>query len=295
MRRRGHADDGADIAPSSKAAKTGASGKRRERQVPASLLDSELAQVLRDGQEAFVAAPSAEGEVPLREAQLFEALALVRSNAGLRTLGVDTTVPLTASAASALGETRVEALKLVGLSLSGAPAATALARAVSTNAALRSLAILETDVDGAWCLFDPSTSAFAANVRQRRAAHELPPLRIEQVDDGAGGSEDAAAAAARDADGVHDDGVSGDDVEGEKEEEDEEEEGEEDDDDEDCVECDGRDGRGRGAIACRRKLTGNDVVYTSSLGRDYCANCHAKLGRSDLRQTTADARLREVS
>ena len=40
---------------------------------------------------------------------------------------------------------------------------------------------------------------------------------------------------------------------------------------------------------------GNDVVYTSSLGRDYCANCHTKLGRSDLRQTTADARLREVS
>ena len=24
-----------------------------------------------------------------------------------------------------------------------------------------------------------------------------------------------------------------------------------------------------------RELTGNDVVYASSLGRDYCADCHA--------------------
>ena len=88
----------------------------------------------------------------------------------------------------------------------------------------------------------------------------------------------------------------------EEEEGDDDEDGEEEDDedededeDEDHVECDGRHGKGKDAVACGKRLMGDDLVFTSSFGRDYCAECHARLGREGMRQTTAVMRIQEVA
>ena len=51
-------------------------------------------------------------------------------------------------------------------------------------------------------------------------------------------------------------------------------------------------GSGRKAPACGKRLRGDDMVFHSALGRDYCADCHARLGRGE-RQTTAAERIQE--
>ena len=42
-----------------------------------------------------------------------------------------------------------------------------------------------------------------------------------------------------------------------------------------------------------KKLRGDEKVYTSAFGRDYCESCRAYLQRGDLRETTAAERIKE--
>jgi hypothetical protein len=265
MRRRDESDD-TDDPPPAKAAKARANAFASSSSKEPSLLDPQLAAALRTGTEAFVAPPD-DSDEPLQEAQVREALSLAQSNAELRVFGMDGTgCSLDASAARALGELAVVALKCVGLSFADEAAVSAFAAAVGSNCRLESLAAYETDADGSWQSFDPAASNFAAKVQRCRSEHELAPLAIEKVE--------VAEEAYNEDDHAEEDG--------------EEEEG---DDEEDFVECDGRKGRGPDAAKCGRRLMGDDLVFTSAFGQDYCAECHARLGRKDLVQATAAERI----
>ena len=252
-------------------------------------LDPELAAVLRTGREAFVASPPTDGgEAPVREVQLSAALALAKKNKDLRILGVDSTAPLSASTARALGEFGVSSLKLVGLRFDGAAAAAAFAEAAAANATLVHLAIFQTNADGDWAEFDPAHSELR---RKILALRHGPLLTIEQVGGAVGAGEERDEAKEEEEEEAEEEAA-----EEEEEEEDDDDDEEEEEEEEDCVECDGRRGSGRKAVVCGRQLKGQDLVFTSSfLGRDYCADCHARLGRDDLRQTTAELRIREVT
>lgn len=249
-------------------------------------LDPTTLMALQEHTEAFVCgfSPSEDTEDPqLQESQLKQALELARANSSLHTLGVDGTgCALSADTARALGSIPVKALKFVGLSFARNEARVAFAEAAATNDMLATISIFETDADGEWCRFDPSTSKFASDLLRRRKVaakgRQLPPLSMDQV---------ATAAENGDEAGEDDEGV-GD----EEEEEDGESEGEDEDDEDDYVECDGRMGSGRKAPACGKRLRGDDMVFHSALGRDYCADCHARLGRGE-RQTTAAERIQE--
>ena len=266
MRRRDESED-TDDPPPAKAAKARANSSASSSSKEPSLLDPQLAAALRTGIEAFVAPPD-DSDEPLQEAQVREALSLAQSNADLRVFGMDGTgCSLDDSAARALGELAVVALKFVGLSFADEAAVSAFAAAVGSNSRLETLAAFETDADGSWQSFDPAASDFAAKVRRCRLEHELAPLAIEKVE--------VAEEANNEDDHAEEEG---------EEEEDEEEE-------EDFVECDGRKGRGPDAAKCGRRLMGDDLVFTSAFGQDYCAECHARLGRKDLVQATAAERI----
>lgn len=233
------------------------------------VLDDVLAHALRTSTEAFVAADP-ESFDTLSEEQIDAALACARGNPALEKLGLDGTgCPLRVAPARELGALGVRELKFVGLAFAEEDARAAFADAVGRNGALASLAVFETNADGEWARFAPDTSKFAADLQARRAKHALPPLLIEQIDDGEGEDEEA--------DAVDEDGES-----------------EEEEDGEDYVLCDGRIGPRRGGEPCGKRLVSDDVVFTSAFGQDYCAACHERLGRSQpLRRLTAAERMKE--
>ena len=257
-----------------------------------------MVAALKEGDEAFLCGgkpglTEEEEEEPLREALIMKALELARGNSALHTLGMDgTACPLHADAAAALGGFPVKALKLVGLEFArpaggGDDARSAFVQAVAANPTLVTLAIFQTNADGDWATFEPATSAFAADIQDHRAAAakeqpSLAPIALLQV-----AAEGRAASSTNGGTAKEtDDGEEGE-AEGEEDDEDDE-----DDEDEDYVECDGRLGPSRKAPACGKRLRGDDAVFHSALGRDYCADCHARLGRGE-RQATAAERIRE--
>ena len=249
-------------------------------------LESELVAALQTGSEAFVAPPD-EGDEPLQEAMLLEAISIARKNSNLQILGIDgTDGPLGVAASTALGSLSVSKLKCVGLSFAGSDAVAAFALAAASNRTLTTLGIFETDADGSWAFFDPETSSFAAELQRARAGSKLPPLTIEQIAEHEVGGEEVADGEEAVAD-EHDN---------EEEAEDEEhDDGEDEDEDEEYVECDGRSGKGRDATRCGKQLVGEEAVFTSAFGRDYCAECYAKLGRDGFRKATAAQRIEEAT
>jgi hypothetical protein len=239
----------------------------------APLLDAELEHVLRSGAEAFVCGWSpdhAADEPPLTEAQLMHAVALARSNGSLRALGIDgSECALREAVARAVGELAVAELKFVGLLFASAAARAEFAAAIAANDSLKTLAIFQTNADGEdYVDFNPAHSAFATDVQRRRAERKLPALAIVQAEEAAADGES----------GAEDDG-------GEEGSEDEDEE------EDDHVECDGRLGPER--KACGRRLTGDEVVFSTPFGQDFCAECQAARDGRQARQSTANQRLKE--
>ncbi len=286
-RRRENAGADEDVPPA-KAAKARGNDPTSSSATQPSLLDPQLAAALHTGREAFVA-PSEDSDEPLQRAQVREALLLARGNPNLRVFGMDGTgCTLDASSARALGDMAVVALKFVGLSFADEAAVDAFTTAIGANRYLQTLAAFETDADGSWRPFDPAHSAFVAAVRRHRLEHELAPLAIEQV---GVGENDADANDAGEDDAGED--VADEDDADEDEADEDDEGGESEEDGQDFVECDGRLGRGRNAVTCRRRLIGDDLVFVSSFGLDYCTECHARLGREGLRRTTAALRIEE--
>ena len=234
-------------------------------------LDDALCDALRTSTEAFIA-NDPESFDHLNIEQIDAAIKIAQQNKELRKLGLDGTgCPLSADTAAALGALPVRELKFVGLAFASEAARTAFADAIGRSEALTSLAIFETNADGEWSRFRPADSAFAAAIQSRRTAHSRQPLVIEQIDD------------AEEEEEAEDDG--------------EEEDGgeESDEDEEDFVQCDGHTGARRERVACGKRLKGEDAVFTSAFGKDFCAECHERLyrDREPLRKLTAAERVLE--
>lgn len=231
--------------------------QKKPKRAAADLFDAETLAALRSAAEPFLGGTSP----PLTDERVIAAASLVAGNHLAERFGVDGTgCELGGAAATALGSLRVQAL-VFPLELAFDRAGRhAFLEAVVANAALESLTLASTNVDGELVAgWSPVGSAFAADVQRRRKKAKLPELA-----------------------------VAGDEAfEEESYDEGEEESDGSDGDDDSCVQCDRR--------GCRRELTDpKAAVYTSGLGMDYCAACVAGFEperRAALRKSTVADRL----
>ena len=230
------------------------------------VLDPDLEQALSSCTEAFIA-NEAESFDTLTVQQATCALEIAQKNTSLVKLGMDGTgCPLPLILAAQLGALAVKDLKFVGLAFASEASRAAFVETAGRNATLEGVGIFETNADGEWGRFKPSTSAFVASLQAKRATAKLAPLRIEQIDDSNAADDENGDEAGEQA--SEEEGKEEGEEEGEEEDEEEEE---------DYVLCDGKLGPGRRAIKCGKKLRGEDAVFTTPFGQDYCAACNERL------------------
>jgi len=221
------------------------------------LLSVEAVSALRHKSDPFVPG----GDPVVTDEMLLAAVAIAATNPNLEQFGVDGTgCELGPDAASAIGGLAVRALVFPFVLDFTAVGCDAFGHALGANSALETIRLGSSNLDGessgAWTL---EGSAFVATVQRQREQRGLPPLVVECFEQGPNNDES---------------------------EEEGEEEGEEQDD---CVQCDRK--------GCRREIRGRDeVVYSSSMGLDYCTHCATTFSeerQAALRKTTVSARIAE--
>lgn len=249
--------------------------KRTKEASPEGILDEAAQDALSNRIDPFL--PRA--ELPLTEEQVLAALEIVRKNHRVTQFGLDGTgLHLGASSAHSLGRLPVCSLVFPFVLEFTSEGREAFIAAVSANQVLQSIQIGASNVDGtldaAW---RASGSAFVAEVGRNREEAMLPALCIDGFAISHAMEEPQDDGPHDESEGVGQEEESGDDSGAESEA--------------DCVQCDKKN--------CRREMRELDeVVFTSSMGLDYCSECVSifpEERRSRLRRTTVAARLAEAS